>query len=299
MSRAALAFPERYRPKEKPMPLIDLSAGVVDYDDSGGDGPVVVLLHGLLMDGTLWRHVVAGLEGDYRCIVPVLPFGAHRRPMRPDADLSILGQVRLVAELLDALDLQHVTLVGNDWGGAQLLVSEGLDDRVARLVLVSCEAFDNYPPGVPGRLLCILAKVPGGLAVTAQGMRIGIMRRLPITFGAMSVRPVPAEVIGSWLKPLRRREIRRDVREYLTQVPTRAQLLEWSERQRSFERPVCIIWAEDERMMPPEHARRLGELFKDSEVIEIADSRTLIPEDQPEALVTHLRAFLARTGAPA
>jgi pimeloyl-ACP methyl ester carboxylesterase len=83
--------------------------------------------------------------------------------MKPDADLSIRGMVRLVAEFLQKLNLNGVTLVGNDGGGAQLLVSEGLDGRLGSLVLASCEAFDNYPPGVPGRALARAAQVPGGL----------------------------------------------------------------------------------------------------------------------------------------
>src|SRR3954454_4036111 len=84
---------------------IELSAGTIDYEDSGGDGPVVVLLAGLLMDATLWDGVVAALAPDHRCIAPTLPLGAHRRPMHADADLSPRGQARLVGELLDRLDL--------------------------------------------------------------------------------------------------------------------------------------------------------------------------------------------------
>ena len=80
------------------MSEIELSAGTVEYEDTGGDGPTVVLLHGVAMDGSLWRGVVAYLGEDHRCVVPILPLGGHRRPMRPGADLSILGVVRLVAE---------------------------------------------------------------------------------------------------------------------------------------------------------------------------------------------------------
>ena len=69
------------------MPDVELSAGTIEYEDTGGSGPVVVLLHGLAMDGSLWRGVVADLRPDYRCVVPTLPLGGHRRPMRPDADL--------------------------------------------------------------------------------------------------------------------------------------------------------------------------------------------------------------------
>src|SRR4051794_17984090 len=103
------------------MPEIELTAGTIEYEDTGGDGPVVVLLHGLAMDGSLWRHVVAALRDDHRCVIPTLPFGAHRRPMKPDADLSLRGQARLVVEFVERLRLRDVTLVQNDLGYAQLI----------------------------------------------------------------------------------------------------------------------------------------------------------------------------------
>ncbi len=146
------------------------AAGLM-YSDTGGDGPVVVLLHGVLMSGSLWDTVVDGLRDRYRCVVPELPFGAHTTPMPDDADLSLPSIATMVAEFLTELDLRHVTLVCNDWGGAQLVISPGGSDRVANLVLVSCEAFDNYPPGLPGRLLCLNAALPGGTFLTAQLLR--------------------------------------------------------------------------------------------------------------------------------
>ena len=77
------------------------------------------------------------------------------------------GDRTLLAEFLTELGLHQVILVWNDWGGAQLLVSPGGSDRVANLVLVSCEAFDNYPPGAPGRLLRATTALPGGTFLTA------------------------------------------------------------------------------------------------------------------------------------
>src|SRR3954467_9056614 len=100
------------------------------------------------MDGALWGHVVADLRADHRCVVPTLPFGAHRRPMRDDADLSLRGQAALVHELVERLGLRDVTLVQNDLGYAQLIAVER-PDWLARLVLASCEAFDNLPPRPP------------------------------------------------------------------------------------------------------------------------------------------------------
>ena len=64
------------------MSEVELSAGTIEYNDSGGDGPVLVFLHGVAMDGSVWAPVIADLRRDHRCVVPTLPLGAHRRPMR-------------------------------------------------------------------------------------------------------------------------------------------------------------------------------------------------------------------------
>ena len=276
------------------MPEVELSAGTIEYDDTGGSGPVVVLLHGLLMDGSLWRHVVADLRSDYRCVVPTLPLGAHRRPMRPEADLSMRGQVRLVAEFLEHLDLRDVTLVGNDWGGPLLLISEGRAERVARLVICSCEAFDNYPPGLPGHAIWLAAKLPGGINAALAPLRLRVFRRLPLTFGWMSKRPVPDDVVDAWLRPaLTQGAIRRDLRKYAGSVRKR-EFIDSAERLRTFDRPALVVWATEDRVMPPAHGRRLAELLPRAQLVEISDSYTLIPEDQPAKLAAHIREFLRK-----
>src|SRR5260370_38779306 len=109
------------------MTEIELSSGTIEYEDTGGDGPVLVLLHGLMMDASLWDGPIGDLSADHRCVAPTLPLGAHRHAMRAGADLSLPGIARLVAEFLDRLDLHAVTLVGNDTGGAPgpVLISGG------------------------------------------------------------------------------------------------------------------------------------------------------------------------------
>ena len=279
-------------PDEHVLRDVELSAGIVEYEDTGGDGPVVVLLHGLVQNGSLWRHVVRDLKADHRCVVPTLPLGGHRWPMCPNADLSMRGLSRLVVEFLERLDLRAVTLVENDWGGAHLLVSERGGERVARLVITSCEAFENYPPGLPGRAVWLAAKVPGGLNAMVQPLRLRPLRRLPIAFGWMSKRPVPNEVMDGWLRPaLSQRGIRRDLRKYLRAVDKR-DTLEAAERLRSFEHPALVAWAAEDRVMPPEHGRRLVDLLPQGRLIEIDDSYTLIPEDRPGELARAIRRFV-------
>ncbi len=276
------------------MPEVELSAGTISYEDTAGTGPIVVLLHGVVMDGTLWRNVVDDLRSDYRCVVPTLPLGAHRRPMHPDADLSLRGQALLVAEFLERLDLRDVTIVCNDWGGALLLTSEGRDDRIGRLVLAACETFDNYPPGLPGRNLALLGAFPGGIALAAAALRLRPIRRLPLTLGWMSKRSVPPEIVDGWLRPIQvQPDVRRDLRKYVSGVKqAKAQLLAATEGLSSFDRPVLVVWSAEDRVMPIAHGRRLAQLIPRCRLVEIDDSYTLIPEDQPALLSAHIRQFL-------
>ncbi|MFJ6461525.1 alpha/beta fold hydrolase [Streptomyces sp. NPDC091387] len=277
------------------MKEIDLSAGTIVYEDTGGDGPAVVLLHGLMMDASLWDATVAGLSAGHRCLVPTLPLGAHLHPMRADADPSLLGAARLVAEFLDRLDLRDVTLVGNDTGGAlvQLLIGEGDGDRVGRVVLVSCEAFDNYPARVTGTTLARAGRLsPRLFGLFMQQMRLRAVRRLPIAFGRLTERGDAAT--RRWTRPVMTRPgIRRDAVRALRAADADARRLAGAaEALPSFGRPALVVWAAEDRVMPPEHGRRLAALLPQGRLTEIADSRTLVPLDQPERLAPAIREFV-------
>jgi pimeloyl-ACP methyl ester carboxylesterase len=276
------------------MQEIELSAGTIEYEDTQGPGPVVVLMHGLAMDGSLWCHVVRDLRTDHRCLVPTLPLGGHRHPMRADADLSPRGIGRLEAEFLEKLDLRDVTLVGND-SGLFLIAAGEHPERIARLVITSCEAFENFPPGLPGFAVALAARLPGGLNALVQPLHLRVLRRLPFAFGWMTKRPIPHAVTDAWLQPLlTQREIRRDLIKYV-RSSHKGDMLAAAERLRSFDRPALIIWAKEDRVMPPSHGRRLAELLPRGRLIEIADSYTLIPEDQPDVLARAIRQFVQDT----
>src|SRR6266536_6222908 len=280
------------------MTQVELSAGTIEYEDTGGEGPAIVLLPGLMMDASLWEEVIADLSPHHRCIAPTLPMGAHRHAMRADADLSLPGIARLVAEFLDRLDLHDVTLVGNDTGGAlvQLLICDGAA-RVGRVVLASCDAFDNFPPGLTGKTLVLTGKLsPRMFGLFMQQMRLRMVRRLPIAFGWLTMRGDAAT--ARWMKPvLKQREIRRDAVRVLRAVAAEPRLLlDAAETLPSFDRPALVVWASADRVMPPEHGRRLAEMLPQGQLVEVDDSYTLIPLDQPARLAQVIREFTHASG---
>jgi pimeloyl-ACP methyl ester carboxylesterase len=314
------------------MPEVRLTAGTIEYEDSGAppgggaaagdDGgtggggaasgaaasgagaasgaaghPTVVLLHGLLMDASVWRDVAPGLSESARVICPTLPLGAHRLPMDPDADLSLPAMTRLLAEFLEALDLRDVVLVANDWGGPLLLVDLGCAERVGRLVITPCEAFDNFPPGLPGRLAALAGKGGAtGIGLALGPLRFRALRRFPLLFGWMSKRPVPHAVTDRWFAPaLGSREIRRDLAKYAGGPLDKRWTAAATERLRELDRPALVIWAPEDKLMPRDHGRRLAELLPQGRLVELPDSRTLVSEDQPAQTLAHLQRFLAET----
>jgi pimeloyl-ACP methyl ester carboxylesterase len=276
---------------------VDLTVGPIDYVDTGGDGPTVVLLHGVLMNNTVWRRVMAELTPALRCVAPTLPLGAHRQPMRPGADLSIDGIALLVAEFLERLDLSDVALVMNDWGGPQLLVDHGRTERIGRLVLVACEAFDNFPPGAPGRRLARLAATRGGFVLQSLLMRFAVVRQSVAR--ALAKHPVSDEMLRDWFRPFARdARVRQDLRTYCLSVPLDSGR-NWSAGLADFDKPALVVWAPEDQMMPAEHGRQLADLLPDGRLVEIEDSYTLVPLDQPQRLAGALRSFIGSTaGTP-
>ena len=275
---------------------VELSAGTIEYRDTGGEGPTVVLLHGVLMDGGQWREVVPRLAPGHRVVVPTLPLGGHRIPMRPAADLTLTGQARLVAELLDALELDDVTLAFNDWAAPQILVAEGLTRRIGGMVLVACETAGNYPPWLPGRNLALLGKLPGGLRLALGGMRVRAMRRTPVTFGWMSKRGVPDDLVDSWVRgPWSDPGVLRDTRAYTRGTrEARRRLVEATARLGEFTRPVTVVWATEDRVMPMSEGKALAAAFPDSRLELVDDSYVLVPIDRPERLAELIGEHVAR-----
>jgi pimeloyl-ACP methyl ester carboxylesterase len=277
------------------MRTIELPQGTIRYRDSGTAEEVVVLLHGLLVGGELWNDVVRELEAEFRVIVPELPLGAHTLALEPAADRSPGGFAQLIADLLEALDLREVTLVGNDSGGALCqLVAVHHPDRVARMVLTPCDAFEVFPPAL-FKPLVWAARLPGGLTAYLQPVRVRALRRLPIAFGWLTKRGIEPAVLDGWVSSyFGNAGVRRDATAFVRAAKPDV-MKQVGARLSSFEKPVLVAWASDDRHFKWDLGERLALAFPDARLERIEDSYTFVAVDQPERTAQVIREFVRET----
>ncbi len=271
---------------------VELPAGTIEYRERGQGRPVV-FVHGVGVNGDLWRGVAPALADEFRCIAPDWPLGAHSHPLRADADLSLPGLGRIVADFLEALDLDGVAIVANDTGGAvsQWLVGHHAE-RIDRLVLTSCDAFEKFPPA-PQLYLEYAARSRALMWLVAWTVRFKPVQRLPTAYGWTTRRPINAEVMRSYTTPIRANPgVRRDLVRLLRAVDTRY-MFEAADALPGFDHPALVLWAAEDKLFPREHGRRLAELLPQGTFETMSDSRTFIPEEQPERLAARVRDFLS------
>jgi pimeloyl-ACP methyl ester carboxylesterase len=277
------------------MPNVTLNAGTIHYETAGpADGRPVVFIHGYAMGSSLWgplseRLAVRGLS----CLAPTWPLGAHTQPMREDAELTMEGIAAMAGELLDALALEDVVLVGNDTGGAiAQLVATGTPDRLGALVLTSCDAFEHFPPPILKPLIAA-AKAGPAFDAAIQPLRTRFGRDRG--FGALAHADIDALVSG-WVRPaLNDRRVRADLRRFTASL-NRETTVRAAARLPGFTKPALIAWSSDDAFFPLEDGRRLAEALADSRLEVIPNARTFSMIDQPDRLA-ELIADFAHTGS--
>lgn len=278
------------------MSRVELSHGTVHYYASG-EGAPIVFLHGYLMGARLWDPVTHLLEGEFRCLVPDLPFGAHPAPMRPGADLTPAGLGRLVADFLEALELTDVTLVGNDSGAAVAqVVAARHAERLGGLVLATGDAFDNFPPRLFRPL--IAAARTRALTPLLAMLKARPARSLPIAYGWLTHGDLPHDLIDQWVAAyFADKGVRRDLRRLTMALGDDDFMNQIAAELAGFTKPALLAWAADDRFFPAEHARRLAAILPDARVELIPGSRTWIMRDQPGRTAELVAALARRVAA--
>jgi pimeloyl-ACP methyl ester carboxylesterase len=267
---------------------VDLPAGRIRYREAG-EGKPVVFVHGYLVDGRLWDGVVDRLSDRFRCLAPDWPIGAQQIGMRPDADLTPYGIAATIAAFLEKLDLEDVTIVGNDSGGAmsQVLVTRH-PERIGRLVLTNCDTHENFPPGL-FKAMPPIAALPGGMSLLAAPFRVGALARA--AFRPFAGTRIPDELVASWMEPgLRDPGVRRDLKK-VTRGMNKRYTLEAAEKLRGSPLPILLTWAPGDRYFPISYAERLQSEAGNARIVQIEGAKTFVPLDQPQRLAEEIAQF--------
>jgi pimeloyl-ACP methyl ester carboxylesterase len=270
---------------------IELPAGRIRYREAG-EGKPVVFVHGFLVDGRLWDGVVDSLADRCRCIAPDWPIAAHQIAMNPDADLTPYGIAALINSFLTALDLEDVTIVGNDSGGAMSQVfATRHPERVGRLVLTNCDTHDNFPPGI-FKTMPPIAKLPGGMALIAAPFRIPALARA--AFKPFTQTKIPDELIASWMEPgLHDAGVKRDAKK-VTVGMNKRYTLEAAEKLSESDLPLLLTWAPEDKLFPISYAERLVRETPNARLVKIPNASTFVPLDQPQRVADEIAAFVAQ-----
>lgn len=267
---------------------VQLPQGTIRYREAG-EGKPIVFVHGYLVDGRLWDGVVDRLSDRFRCIAPDWPIAAHRVAMNRDADLSPPGLARLIADFLAKLELEDVTIVGNDSGGAisQILVTTH-PDRIGRLVLTNCDTHENFPPGM-FKAMPPLAKLPGGMFLLSAPFRIEAVARR--AFAPFARTKIPDELIASWMEPAKTDSgVLRDAGK-VTAGMNKRYTLAAAEKLRGSQLPIRLLWAPGDKYFPLRYAERLAGEAGNAELRTIEDAKTFVPLDQPQQIADEIADF--------
>ncbi len=275
------------------MAELALAQATIEYQEFGPQDsahPPVLFVHGILVNGGLWREVADSLaRRGYRCIVPTLPLGSHTIPVSDAAALSLPGVAQIINDAIVALDLSDVTLVGSNTGGGLCqLVVDAHPERIGRLVLTNCDAFDKCPP-FPFDLAFRLLRGPISIRALFGLMRLRALRSSAAGFGLLISRPDP-DLTAAWLRPcLTDTRICRDLAALLRDVAT-ADLTDVAGRLPRFTKPVTLVWGQGDRVFTPGLGRRLAGVFSNAKLIEVPDAKTFVSLDNPEAVIDAIAA---------
>jgi len=267
---------------------IQLPQGPIRYREAG-EGKPVVFVHGYLVDGRLWDGVVDRLSDRFRCIAPDWPIAAHRAAMNPDADLSPPGIARIIADFLAKLELEDVTIVGNDSGGAmsQVLVTT-YPDRIGRLALTNCDTHENFPPGM-FKAMPPLAKLPGGMFLLSAPFRVEAIARR--AFAPFAKTKIPDELVAHWMEPAKTDSaVLRDAAK-VTAGMNKRYTLAAAEKLRGSQLPIRLLWAPGDKYFPISYAERLATEAGNAEIVRIENAKTFVPLDQPQRVADGIAEF--------
>src|ERR1700682_6047926 len=266
------------------------ASGRISYIEAGS-GPVALFVHGVLMNKHLWRHQLSSLSDIRRCIaIDLLAHGDTE--IDPYQDVSVTANALMIVEVLDALQIDQVDIVGNDSGGGISQIFAALNpDRVRTLTLTNCDTHDNWPPEAFKPFVEMVAA--GGLSKTLNAM-LGdkSIYRSPGALGPAYEHPeaVTERDIEIYLRPNLRNEQRTHDLERFVGAFDNKHTLAIEPQLRRLKAPTLIVWATDDVYLPVKWAPWLAEAIPGARPpVELSGARLFFPEERADAFNRLLR----------
>ncbi len=270
---------------------VQTPSGRISYTEQG-TGPVALFVHGVLLNSYLWRHQLADLSDIRRCIaVDLLAHGDTE--IAPDQDVSVTANAKMLKELLDALNIDQVDLVGNDSGGGITQIFAALyPDRIRTLTLTDCDTHDNWPPEAFKPFLAMAAG--GGLRGTLDVMLSNkSVYRSPQALGPAYEHPerLTDDSIETYLRPLVKTQQRtRDLEHFLAAFDNK-HTLAVEDRLKKLTAPTLIVWGTDDIYFDVKWSNWLAENIPGvRRRVELKGARIFFPEERSEEFNQELRA---------
>jgi len=270
---------------------VQTPSGRISYTEQG-TGPVALFVHGVLLNGYLWRHQLADLSDMRRCIaVDLLAHGDTE--IAAHQDVSVTANAKMLKEFLDALNIDQVDLVGNDSGGGIAQIFAALyPERVRTLTLTDCDTHDNWPPDAFKPFLAMAAA--GGLRGTLEALLADKnVYRSSQALGPAYEHPeqLSDDSIERYLRPLVRTEQRtRDLQRFLAAFDNK-HTLAIEDRLKTLKAPTLIVWGTDDVYFDVKWSHWLAENIPGTRRrVELKGARIFFPEERWEEFDRELRS---------
>jgi pimeloyl-ACP methyl ester carboxylesterase len=270
---------------------VQTASGRISYTEQG-TGPVALFVHGVLLNGYLWRHQLEDLSDIRRCMaVDLLAHGDTEIAL--DQDVSVTANAKMLKEFLDALHVDKVDLVGNDSGGGIAQIFAALyPERVRSFTLTDCDTHDNWPPEAFKPFLVMAAA--GGLRGTLDAMLSDkSVYRSPQALGPAYEHPelLIDDSIEKYLRPLIRTEQRtHDLQRFLAAFDNK-HTLAIEDRLKTLKAPTLIVWGTDDVYFDVKWSHWLADNIPGTRRrVEFKGARIFFPEERSAEFNKELRA---------
>ena len=279
---------------------VETASGRISYVEQGS-GPVALFVHGVLLNGYLWRHQLEELGSLRRCIAPDLLAHGHTETAQ-DQDVSVTANAHMLAQFLDALGIEQIDLVGNDSGGGICQIFAALyPHRLRSLTLTNCDAHDNWPPQAFQPFVDMVAA--GGLADTLQAMlddKAVFRSEQALGPAYEDAQQVSDDTIETYLRPFLSSTRRtHDLERFVNAFDSR-HTLAIEDGLRKMRAPTLIVWGTDDVYFPLEWSHWLAQTIPGTKRrLELEGARIFFPEERWSEFNPQLRAHWLEHATPA